>query len=74
LELKVLAFNLLGLYHRPALGWAALPRAKTLRRRMLAIAGQLIRTGGQWGLKLANGWAGHADLARGRQHLATLDP
>jgi len=74
LALKVLAFNLLVLYQRQALGWAVLQRAKTLRRRVLAIAGQLIRTAGQWGLKLADGWAGHADLARARQHLATLSP
>jgi hypothetical protein len=74
LELKVLAFNLHGLYPRPALGWAVVPRAKTLRRRVIAIAGQVIRTPGQWGLKLAKGWAGHADLARVRQHLATLRP
>jgi hypothetical protein len=39
---------------------------------MLAIAGQVIRTAGQWELKLANGWTSHADLARVRQHLATL--
>jgi len=74
LELKVLAFNLLVRYQRQALGWAVLQRAKTLRRRVLAIAGQLIRTAGQWVLKLAAGWAGHADLARARQHLATLGP
>jgi hypothetical protein len=41
---------------------------------VIAIAGQLIRTAGPWGLKLANGWAGDADLARVRQHLATLGP
>jgi hypothetical protein len=74
LELKVLAFNLLVLYQRQALGWSVRQRAKTLRRRVIAIAGQLIRTAGQWGLKLAEGWAGHADLARARQHLATLGP
>ena len=74
LDLKVLAFNLLVLYQRQALGWAVLQRAKTLRRRVLAIAGQLIRTAGQWMLKLAPGWAGHADLARARQQLATLGP
>jgi hypothetical protein len=74
LELKVLAFNLLVLYQRQALGWSVLQRAKTLRRRVIAIAGQLIHTAGQWGLKLAAEWAGHADLARARQHLATLGP
>ena len=74
LELKVLAFNLLVLYQRQALGWSVVQRAKTLRRRVIALAGQLIRTAGQWGLKLADGWAGHADLARVRQHLATLGP
>ena len=74
LELKVLAFNLLVLYQRQALGWSALQRAKTLRRRVLAIAGRVIRTAGQWGLKLADGWVDHADLARARQHLATLGP
>ena len=74
LALKVLAFNLLVLYQRQALGWAGLQRAKTLRRRVIAIAGQLIRTAGQWMLKLADGWAGHADLARVRQPLATLGP
>ena len=72
--MKVLAFNVLVLYQRQALGWAVLQRAKTLRRRVIAIAGQLIRTAGQWGLKLADGWAGYADLARVRQHLATLGP
>lgn len=74
LTLKVLAFNLLVLYQRQALGWAVLQRAKTLRRRLIAIAGQLIRTAGQWVLKLADGWAGQVDLARARQHLATLGP
>jgi hypothetical protein len=44
LELKVLAFNRLGLYQRQALGWAVRQRAKTLRRRVLALAGLLIRT------------------------------
>ena len=74
LELKVLAFNPLVRYQRQALGWAVLQRAKTLRRRVLAVAGQLIRTAGQWGLQLAEGWAGQADLMRVRQHLATLGP
>ena len=74
LELKVLAFNVLVLYQRQALGWSVLQRAKTLRRRVLALAGQLIRTAGRWVLKLAEGWAGHADLGRARQHLATLGP
>jgi hypothetical protein len=74
LELKVLAFNLLVLYQRQGLGWTVCQRAKTLRRRVIAIAGQLIHTAGQWGLKLAEGWAGHADLRRVRQHLATLGP
>jgi hypothetical protein len=69
-----LAFNLLVLYQRQALGWAGLQRAKTLRRRVIALAGQLIRTAGQWVLKLAEGWAGQADLARVREHLATLSP
>jgi hypothetical protein len=74
LELKTLAFNLLVLYQRRVLGWAVRQRAKTLRRRVLAIAGQLIRTAGQWVLKLAEAWAGHADLVRARQHLAMLGP
>jgi Transposase DDE domain group 1 len=74
LALKVLAFNLLVLYQRQALGWSVVQRAKTLRRRVIAIAGQLIRTAGQWGLKLADGWAGQADLMRVREHLATLSP
>jgi hypothetical protein len=74
LELKVLAFNLLVLYQRQALGWSVLQRAKTLRRRVIAIAGQLIRTAGQWVLKLAEVWASRADLGRVRQHLATLGP
>ena len=74
LELKVLAFNVLVLYQRQALSWSVLQRAKTLRRRVLALAGQLIRTAGRWVLKLAEGWAGHADLGRARQHLATLGP
>jgi Transposase DDE domain group 1 len=74
LELKVLAFNLLVLYQRQALGWSVLQRAKTLRRRVIAIAGQLIRTAGQWMLKLTETWAGHADLGRAHQHLAALGP
>jgi hypothetical protein len=41
LELKILAFNLLVLYQRQALGWTILHRAKTLRRRLVAVAGQL---------------------------------
>jgi hypothetical protein len=46
LELKVLAYNLLVLYQQ-AMGWGIRQRAKTLRRRVIAIAGQLIRTAGQ---------------------------
>ena len=49
-------------------------RGTTLRRRVLAIAGLVIRTAGQWGLTPADGWAARADLARARQHLATLGP
>jgi hypothetical protein len=74
LELKVLAFNLLVLYQRQALGWTILHRAKTVRRRLSAVAGQLIRTAGQWGLKLATDWTGQLDLARVRAHLAALGP
>jgi hypothetical protein len=74
LELKVLAFNLLVLYQRQALGWAVLQRAKTLRRRVIAIAGQLIRTAGQWVLKLAEDWRGQPELRRVRAQLATLGP
>lgn len=37
LELKILAFNLLVLYQRQAQGWGIPQRAKTLRRRVLAI-------------------------------------
>ncbi len=74
LELKVLAFNLLVLYQRQALGWTLLHRAKTLRRRLITVAGQLIRTAGQWGLKLGADWAGQADLVRVRAHLAPLGP
>ena len=74
LELKVLAFNLLALYQRQALGWSVLQRAKTLRRRVIAIAGRLIRTAGQWMLQLAQDCAGQGDLARVRGHLATLGP
>lgn len=57
LELKVLAFNLLALYQREALQWPVLQRAKTLRRRVLALAGQLIRTAGRWVLKSGGGLA-----------------
>jgi hypothetical protein len=74
LELKILAFNLLVLYQRQALRWVVLQRAKTLRRRLLAVAGQLIRTAGQWVLKLAAHWPGQAELARIRRHLATRSP
>ncbi len=74
LELKILAFNLLVLYQRQALGWSVLQRAKTLRRRVIALAGQLIRTAGQWILKLAAGWRWQADLLRARQRLAALGP
>lgn len=74
LELKVLAFNLLVLYQRQALGWTLLHRAKTVRRRLVAVAGQLIRTAGQWMLKLATDWTGQPDLARVRTHLAALGP
>ena len=73
LELKVLAFNLLVLYQRQALGWAVLQRAKTLRRRVIAIAGQLIRTAGQWVLKLAEDWRG-PELRRVRAQCAPLGP
>lgn len=74
LELKILAFNLLALYQRQALGWGVLQRAKTVRRRVLALAGQLIRTAGRWVLKLAEGWPWEADLLRARQRLAALGP
>ena len=74
LELKVLAFNLLVLYQRHALGCASLQRAKPLRRRLLAIAGRLIRTAGPWRLQLAQDWAGQVELARVRHHLASLGP
>jgi hypothetical protein len=70
----VLAFNRLGLYQRQGLGWAVLQRAKTVRRRLIAVAGQLIRTAGQWGLKLAKDWAGPADLTRVRPPLAARSP
>jgi hypothetical protein len=74
LELKILAFNLLVLYQRQALGWTILHRAKTVRRRLIAVAGQLIRTAGRWVLKLAADWAGRPDVLRVRTHLATLGP
>jgi len=74
LELKILAFNLLVLYQRQALGWTVLHRAKTVRRRVLAVAAQLIRTAGQWVLKLAGTWPGQPDVRRVRVHLATLGP
>jgi hypothetical protein len=73
LELKVLAYNLLVLYQR-ALGWPTRQRAKTLRRRLIALAGQLIRTAGRWVLKLAQDWAGQVELMRLRRQLATLGP
>lgn len=69
LELKVLAYNLLVLYQQ-RVGWAVRQRAKTVRRRLIAIAGQLIRTAGQWVLKLAAEWG---DRGR-RPALATLGP
>jgi hypothetical protein len=47
LELKILAFNLLVLYERQALAWTVLHRAITVRRRVVAVAGQLTRTAGQ---------------------------
>jgi hypothetical protein len=53
-------FNLLEPYHR----------AKTLRRRLIAVAGQLIRTARQWGLKLATGWR----TSSGCPRLAALGP
>ena len=74
LELKILAFNLLVLYQRQALGWKVGHRAKTLRRRVMAIAGQLIRTAGQWVLKLAEGCRWQPDLWRVRLWLAALGP
>jgi hypothetical protein len=74
LELKVLAFNLLVLYQRRALGWTILHRAKTVRRRLVAVAGQLIRTAGRWVLKLATDWPGQPDLVRVRARLAALGP
>jgi hypothetical protein len=74
LEIKILAFNLLVLYQRQALGWKVLHRAKTLRRRVIAIAAQLIRTAGQWVLKLAQGCRWQPDLWRARLWLATLGP
>ena len=74
LQLKVLAFNVLVLYQRQGLGWAVLQRAKTVRRRLIAVAGQLIRTAGQWVLKLAEDWAGQADLTRVRQQLTARSP
>jgi len=73
LERKVLAYNLLVLYQR-ALGWPTRQRAKTLRRRLIALAGQLIRTAGRWVLKLAQDWAGQVELRRLRRQLATLGP
>jgi hypothetical protein len=74
LELKILAFNLLVLYQRLALGWVVRRRAQTLRRRVVALAGQLIRTAGQWVLKLAAGGPAPASLRRVRLQLATLGP
>jgi Transposase DDE domain group 1 len=74
LELKILAFNLLVLYQRHALGWAIRRRAETLRRQVIAVAGQLIRTAGQWVLKLAADGTASTSLRRVRMHLATLGP
>jgi hypothetical protein len=71
LELKLLAFNLLVLYQREALRSPAWQRAKTLRRRVVAVAGQLIRTAGCWVLQLAEHWRGQTELTRVRTHLAT---
>ena len=47
---------------------------RSLRFRLIAVAGQLIRTAGQWGLKLAENWAGQANLTRVRQQLAARSP
>ncbi len=74
LELKILAFNLLVLYQCQALGWAVRRRAQTLRRRVIAVAGQLIRTAGQWVLKLAADGTAPASLRRVRRQLAALGP
>ena len=74
LELKILAFNLLVLYQSQALGWTVHRRAQTLRRRVIAIAGQLIRTAGQWVLKLAATGPAPASLRRVRLQLAALGP
>jgi hypothetical protein len=74
LELKILAFNLLVLYQRQALGYCVLHRAKTLRRRVIALAGQLIRTGGRWVLKLAAAWRWQQELVHARKWLATASP
>jgi hypothetical protein len=41
---------------------------------VLALAGRLIRTAGQWILQLAEGWHWQADLLRARQRLAALGP
>ena len=74
LELKILAFNLLVLFQRHALGWTVRRRAQTLRRQVIAVAGQLIRTAGQWVLKLAADGTAPPALRRVRIHLATLGP
>lgn len=74
LELTILAFNLLGLSQREILGWAVLQRAKTLRRRVVALAGQLIHTAGRWVLTLAETCRWQPDLLRARQKLAALGP
>jgi hypothetical protein len=74
LEIKILAFNLLVLYQSQALGWKVVHRAKTLRRRVITIAGQLIRTAGQWVLKLAQHCRWQVDLWRVQLGLATLGP
>ena len=74
LELKILAFNLSVLYQRHALGWTVRRRAQTLRRCVIAVAGQLIRTAGQWVLKLAADGPAAVSLRHARVALAALGP
>lgn len=74
LELKILAFNLSVLFQSHALGWTVRRRAQTFRRRVIAIAGHLIRTGGQWVLKLAADAPAAASLRHLRIARVALGP
>lgn len=75
LELKVLAFNLLVLYHRQALGWTSVHRAQTARRRLTAVAGRLGRSAAPITRVSATHWSSIGrSLAPARAGLSELRP